>query len=148
VYWSPETEAAIQKLGAAVDFKTIWVAEKCCDCALYAWVRKVFEVRKELGKGTKGYSLKLALNSLYGKLAERIGGDGPYHDIVAAGLITAITRARLIDAIALDPAAIVMVAAFHARAARTCAIGRRARRLGTEGARPDVRCSTRSVFLS
>ena len=42
-------------------------------------------------------------------MAQR-SGRGPYHDVVAAGLITAITRAALIEAIGQDPEAVVMVA--------------------------------------
>jgi hypothetical protein len=49
------------------------------------------------------------LASLYGKTAQR-SGRGPYCDVVAAGLITAITRARLIEAIGRDPESVVMLA--------------------------------------
>jgi hypothetical protein len=63
----------------------------------------------QLGSATRGYPLKLGLNSLYGKMAQR-SGRGPYPDPVSAGLITAITRAKLIEAISQAPEAIVMVA--------------------------------------
>lgn len=69
----------------------------------------VYRQRVALGKDTRGYPLKLALNSLYGKLAQR-SGSGPYHDAAAAGLVTAMTRARLIEAIAYDPEAVVIAA--------------------------------------
>jgi hypothetical protein len=62
-----------------------------------------------LGTSTKGYPLKIALNSLYGKRAQR-SGSGPYHDVVEAGLITAITRAQIIAAVGQNPEAVVMVA--------------------------------------
>jgi hypothetical protein len=42
-------------------------------------------------------------------MAQR-SGRGPYHDSVAAGLITAFTRARLVEALAQDPEAVVMLA--------------------------------------
>jgi hypothetical protein len=42
-------------------------------------------------------------------MAQRCG-LGPYHDAVSAGLITAITRASLIEAIAKDPQSVVMIA--------------------------------------
>ena len=69
----------------------------------------LYEERRRIGSNTRGYPLKLGLNSLYGKMAQRCG-RGPYHDVVSAGLITAITRARLIEAIGQDPHSVVMVA--------------------------------------
>jgi hypothetical protein len=37
-------------------------------------------------------------------------GRRPYHDIVSVGLITAITRARLIEALGQSPRSVVMLA--------------------------------------
>lgn len=108
VYWSVEIEAA-QKLDAKVTFWQIWQAEKCCDCKPYSWVEPLHEFRKSLGKGIEGFPIKLGLNALYGKQAQRKGAR-TYHNLLHAGLITAITRAKLISAIALDPDAVVMVA--------------------------------------
>jgi hypothetical protein len=54
------------------------------------------------------YSDRL-LAALYGKMAQR-SGRGPYHDVVAASLITAITRARLIEALGQNPRSVVMLA--------------------------------------
>ena len=87
----------------------LWVARRCCDCRPFAFVPEVYQVRLKHGSSTKGYPLKLGLNSLYGKLAQRCG-RGPYHDAVAAGLITAITRASLIEAVGHDPEAVIMLA--------------------------------------
>jgi hypothetical protein len=53
--------------------------------------------------------LKLGLAALSGKKAQR-SGRAPYHDDVAARLITATLRARVVEAVAHDPAAVVMVA--------------------------------------
>jgi hypothetical protein len=72
-------------------------------------VPPLYEYRKQLGKGTEGYPIKLGLNALYGKLSQREGARA-WHDVIAAGLITAITRAKLISAVALDPKAVVMLA--------------------------------------
>jgi hypothetical protein len=58
---------------------------------------------------TPGDPLKLGLNGGYGKMAQRCG-RGPYHDVVSAGLITAITRARLIEALGQNPNSVVMLA--------------------------------------
>jgi hypothetical protein len=108
VYWSIEIEAA-KCLGAKVKFHAVWQATKCCDCEPYKWVPALYEYRKQLGKGTEGYPIKLGLNALYGKLLQREGARA-WHDDIAAGLITAITRAKLISAVALDPRAVAMLA--------------------------------------
>jgi hypothetical protein len=108
-YWSPEIKAARRWLGADVVLYDLWVARCECDCRPFEWIRAIYDERQRLGKDTLGYPLKLVLNSLYGKMAQRCG-RGPYHDAVAAGLITAITRARLIEAIGKNPKAVVMVA--------------------------------------
>jgi hypothetical protein len=76
---------------------------------MFDWVRALYDERRRLGSNTRGYPLKLGLNSLYGKMAQR-SGRGPYHDVVSAGLITAITRARLIEALGQDPHFVVMLA--------------------------------------
>jgi len=107
--WSVEIEAARRFLHTSVIVRDLWIARRRCDCRPFDWVRDVYEKRRQLGSDSRGYPLKLGLNSLYGKMAQRCG-RGPYHDAVSAGLITAITRARLIEALAQDPQAVVMLA--------------------------------------
>jgi hypothetical protein len=89
--------------------RDLWIAHQECDCQLFRWINDLYEERRRLGSKTRGYPLKLGLNSLYGKMAQRCG-RGPYHDPVSAGFITAITRARLVEAIGQDPHSVVMVA--------------------------------------
>lgn len=109
-YWSLEIEAAQQHLGAEIAaVHDLWIARFECSCRPFDWVQGIYEERRRIGSKTRGYPLKLGLNSLYGKMAQRCG-RGPYHDAVAAGLITAITRARLIEAIGYDPGAVLMLA--------------------------------------
>jgi hypothetical protein len=108
-YWSHEIEAAQRHLQADIILHDLWIARQECDCQLFNWVNDLYEERRRLGSNTRGYPLKLGLNSLYGKMAQRCG-RGPYHDAVSAGLITAIARARLIEAISPDPYSVVMVA--------------------------------------
>lgn len=109
-YWSPEIEAAHRHAGAEiVAVHDLWIARRKCDCRPFDWVQALYEERRRIGSKTKGYPLKLALNSLYGKMAQRCG-RGPYHDAVSAGLITAITRGRLLEAIGQDPQSVVMLA--------------------------------------
>lgn len=108
-YWSVEIEPARRFLHAKVAVLDLWVARSPCNCRLYDWVNELYDQRRLLGSDTRGQPLKFGLNSLYGKHAQQIG-RGPYHDTVAAGLITAATRARLIEALAHDPEAVVMLA--------------------------------------
>lgn len=108
-YWSPEIDAARRYVHADVVLHDLWIARSECDCRPFTWVRALYEERRRIGSKTRGYPLKLGLNSLYGKMAQRCG-RGPYHDAISAGLITAMTRARLIEALGQDPEAVVMLA--------------------------------------
>lgn len=96
VYWSPEIRSA-ERLGASCAYGAGWLYEKQCECKPFAWVEKLYRQRKALG-GMKGQPIKLGMNSLYGKLAQRIG-EPQFANPIWAGLITAMTRATLNDAI-------------------------------------------------
>jgi len=96
-YWSPEVEEAIRQ-GTKVTFTNVWQYSRRCNCSPFAFVRDVYAERLRVGKAGKGLVLKLALNSLYGKLAQSIG-SAPYSNPVWAGLITSITRSMLYRAV-------------------------------------------------
>lgn len=86
-----------------------------CDEQPFAFVPEVFDERTSLkAQGQAGHQvLKLALNSLYGKTAQRKGYRGqqpPYRSFTWAGLVTAATRAYLLDTIRQNPRAVVAVA--------------------------------------
>lgn len=109
VYWSCEIAAA-KRLGAQVRYAGPgWLYRKNCDCAPFPWVEGLYEARKVLGADMRGYPIKLGINGLYGKLAQRIGNP-KYANLPWAGLITALTRAALCHAAALDPESVVMFA--------------------------------------
>lgn len=108
VYWSCEIESA-ERLGMAITLKRGYLYEKRCECCPFDWIEPLYEYRKSLGASTAGYPIKLGTNSLYGKLVQRLG-SATYFNAVWGGLITAITRAKLNDAIALAPSSIVMIA--------------------------------------
>lgn len=62
----------------------------------FAWVAEVYDERrrlKDLGNLSQ-YALKVGLNSLYGKCAQRVGKN-EYFSIAWAGYITSTTRAKL-----------------------------------------------------
>lgn len=107
-YWSHEIRAA-RKLGCRISFKHGYIYEKHCNCQQFDWIEPLFEYRKKIGKSGPGYPIKLGLNSLYGKLAQRIGAR-KFGNYIWAGMITAITRAKLIDAAAHDPSNVIMLA--------------------------------------
>jgi hypothetical protein len=108
VYWSPEIRSA-ERMGFNVRYKTGWTYHTDCECQPFDWIEPLFDYRKSIGKSGPGYPIKLGINSLYGAQAQRVG-TGVYANMVYAGLTTAQTRARLNDAISLNPNSIVMLA--------------------------------------
>lgn len=98
--WRLEYDAA-RKLHPGVRPVESWSWRPSCTCkAPFAVrVRELFALRKVWGKTSKGLVLKLALNSLYGKSAQR-QGKGRFRCMVRAGLVTSMTRARLLEAVA------------------------------------------------
>lgn len=108
IYWSPEITSA-ERMGFKTNLKEGWVYHRQCDCRPFDWIEPLFEYRKSIGKSGPGYPIKLGINSLYGKLAQR-KGNGVFNNMVWAGIITALTRAKINEAIAIDPASIIMVA--------------------------------------
>lgn len=112
--WAHAVEiVSAQKLHAGVETLEAWEFERTCDCAppFTATINELFERRKALGRTDRGLVIKLALNSLYGKSAQSIG-QPKHRCMLRAGLITATTRAMLLDAIALarDPWSVLEVA--------------------------------------
>jgi DNA polymerase type B, organellar and viral len=68
----------------------------------FKWVADMYGKRQEWKRNgiPAQLALKLCLNSLYGKLAQRVGGiDGPptWHQLEWAGLITSTCRAMLLE---------------------------------------------------
>jgi hypothetical protein len=108
VYWANEIRSA-EALGAKVKWHEGWIYRKECDCGVFDWVEPLYEYRRSIGSTGPGYPIKLAINSLYGLLAQR-KGNGRFANLAWAGLITAGARAEINAAIALDPDAICMIA--------------------------------------
>lgn len=99
--WSPEAYWA-QRCGAEV--LEGWVLDETGDRP-FEWVADMYQQRKEWKKAgiAAQIALKLCMNSIYGKLAQRIGWDPvrrrmpPFHQLEWAGWITSYTRGRLFD---------------------------------------------------
>lgn len=108
-YWGREIFAGLARENCMITPIEIWHYEQCCDCQPFDYVNEVYAERVRIGKGTKGYALKLALNSQYGKIAQSIG-EPQYANAIWAGMITAYCRAMLLDAARQAPNDIVMMA--------------------------------------
>jgi hypothetical protein len=107
-YWSTEIRAA-ERIGASVRYQRGWRYVQRCQCQACDWVEPLYNKRISLGKNKRGLPLKLGTNSLYGKFVQRVG-NSPWKNMVWGSLITATTRARLIDAAASAPYAVIMFA--------------------------------------
>jgi hypothetical protein len=93
--WSVEWEAA-QRHWKGIDYgREHWELVSRCDCEPFGFLRELYAWRvahpenKQVGK--------LAINSVYGKIAQSIGGGSRWSSRVWAGIITATTRARMLD---------------------------------------------------
>lgn len=116
-YWTPEAEL-VESINwpATVEIRGGWVyrnrrpADKP-----FAYIEDIYYERLEMKeKGDPAErTLKLEMNSAYGKFAQRAGwhrkGDRipSYHQLEWAGYITSSTRAKLYKAGLLDPASII-----------------------------------------
>lgn len=76
-----------------------WALYTDCDCQPFAELLDLFRERVRIGKSGKGIVIKLALNSVYGKLAQTIGFP-KFASRIWAGMITSGTRAQLLQLLA------------------------------------------------
>ena len=111
--WGPEMSAALRGWPdlARLDGDA-WVYELRCKHQPFAFLPEVYRQRLKWGKEGAGIVLKLGMNASYGKTAQSIGDAPPFQSWVWAGMVTAITRGQLLDAIASarDPWNILAVA--------------------------------------
>lgn len=97
--WNVEYWAAKKtKFWPGIKFKRAWVFERTCQCPpALANMAELYMRRDEVGKMSgEGQVLKLAMNSGYGKMAQSVGA-APFQTWIWAGLITAGTRACIIE---------------------------------------------------
>lgn len=100
--WLSEYDAG-NRLFETIRFLGAWVYRTDCDCHPFASVPNLYRQRVELGKDAAGIVVKLAINSLYGKLAQSTGINPRYQSWVWAGMVTAGTRAQILDLMAVAP---------------------------------------------
>lgn len=110
-YWSPEVRMTMNALGLGEHFDIIEGYEYTgFSTRPFEFVADMYAQRKRLkaqGVGSEK-ALKLALNSLYGKMAQRVGwernGKPPvWHQLEWAGYVTSATRAKLYSIICRIP---------------------------------------------
>lgn len=109
--WHPEAKHA-----SWVNFGFV-LADYNRDARPFHFVPNMFATRKRWKAEGKGgeRALKLGMNSLYGKMAQRVGGSEnnggrpPWHQLEWAGIVTSSVRAQIYEAIMKAPEAIVAV---------------------------------------
>lgn len=95
-WWRDEWLAARAGWGKGLEFDHAFVLRRECDCKPFDFVQAVFDRRRAVDKESgEGKVLKLALNSVYGKLAQTIG-SAQYASRAWAGMITSGTRAQIL----------------------------------------------------
>lgn len=117
-YWGPEVNAALDRADTGLTIMGMWEHLPDEDTLAFGWVAEMYQQRAQL-KAAGDHAekvLKLGLNSLYGKLAQRLGyqeSSGrmpPYHSMLYAGYITSWTRAKLARLAAAAPESVVFFA--------------------------------------
>lgn len=94
-WWREEWQAAREGWDG-LKFKEAYVLRQECDCQPFAFIPQIFERRLQVGKETgEGKTLKLGMNSVYGKLAQTIG-RAQFASRAWAGMITSGTRAQVL----------------------------------------------------
>lgn len=90
-----------------------WHLIRGCKHQPFEFVNDLFETRKTMSYD-KGIVIKLILNSLYGKLAQQVGGRNgkkpTFQCLYWAGAITAGTRAKILRELARCPESIIGIA--------------------------------------
>lgn len=107
-YWSCELRAA-QKLGASIMLEGGYIYQRRCDCHTFDWVAELYRQRKALGD-MQGEPIKLAMAALYGKFMQRRYGTGTYYNPIWGSLVTARTRAAMVEAVVGNADSVVMFA--------------------------------------
>lgn len=111
-YWSPEAELVAGDIQEGWVFRPDDTEQAASSSRPFEFVADLYDQRRILksqGSSTQR-AIKLILNSIYGKLAQTIGGkDKPpaWHQLEWAGYITSYTRAKIYRAIMQNPGAII-----------------------------------------
>jgi hypothetical protein len=98
-YWQPEVSAALAMFGNCIKLHEVWYQEIGGDSVFQKEIPKLYQLRNTLKRSNNPgeYAIKIALNSIYGKLAQRVG-NSPFRCVPWAGWITSFSRSMLLRA--------------------------------------------------
>lgn len=109
-YWSPEVKHIFRQSDSKIRVLEGWVFVGWETRPFSEFVPQFYNARRELKAAKIGSekALKLALNSLYGKMAQRVGWERnneppKWHQLEWAGWVTSMTRAMLYDVMLAIP---------------------------------------------
>jgi len=110
--WYAEAEITAAQLQPSWNIEELeWISfVPECDHKPFTWVQAEYNKRVEWGKDGKGKALKVALLSCYGSIADTVAVDSRYASMVWASMITAGTRAKLLQKIAEHPGKVIATA--------------------------------------
>lgn len=103
-YWAPEVLVTQQFKGDKLEILEGWeFIENDKNLRPFSFILDMYKKRQELKrlKDPAQQTVKLGMNSIYGKLAQRVGWDPvkkripPFHQIEWAGWVTSYTRAKI-----------------------------------------------------
>lgn len=120
VYWYWEVAAVLRYWPQYVKVIRGKIFEPAIETKPFSWVIDVFNERNRLKQAgdPRNIPLKLGLNSLYGKCAQKQGSKDaqgrliapPYKSDFWSGNITSMSRAKIIDAVGSNPSCVIAVA--------------------------------------
>lgn len=110
-YWSPEVQNLSKLRADRYEILEGWELIGAPKERPFAWVHQVYEQRREWKAAgiAAQLALKLLMNSIYGKLAQRVGWNEekrtapPFHQLEWAGWVTSHCRAMLWDLMSRMP---------------------------------------------
>jgi DNA polymerase family B len=115
-YHGIEVQAArelMMQYGGTFNIVNGWHLIRGCEHRPFDFVDELFNLRKTMPYD-KGIVIKLILNSLYGKLAQQVGGRHgkrpAFQCLYWAGAITAGTRAKILRGLASSPVDVIGIA--------------------------------------
>lgn len=134
-YWGPEVIAALELWGGSISILNGWMFLPTGPEKPFQWLQEFVSARNKAKAAKKEatndedrvrHALleragKLGPNSIYGVTAQK-AGTAAFRSPLWAGLTTAVTRARLLRAAALDPEAVIMFATDAIYANRPLAV--------------------------
>jgi len=113
-YWGPEVKSALEFY--SLDISESWVFKPNTLYKPFGFIEEMYERRAKwkAEKNQAQLALKLGMNSIYGKCAQRVGKDNlekppTWHQLEYAGFATSMCRAMIFSAIMENPLSIIAV---------------------------------------